>query len=100
LTGTRVAEAVVTYSVLELCKNRAGYEAMPKERLKLDLRDVERTLQDAGFEPLANAGILLVVRWESVELSVFESGKLLFKTRDEADARVAMAAFRGAMGWT
>ncbi|MFA5860817.1 MAG: hypothetical protein WDA16_03890 [Candidatus Thermoplasmatota archaeon] len=87
------------YSVLELCKNRAGYEAVPQQKLKLRLHDVERDLQDAGFEPLANAGILLVVRWENVELSVFESGKLLFKTRSEAEARVAMAAFRGAMGW-
>lgn len=88
------------YSVLELCKNRAGYEAMPKARFKLDLREVERTLADAGFEALANAGILLVVKWEGVELSVFESGKLLFKTRELDDARVAMAAFKGAMGWT
>lgn len=86
--------------MLELCKNRAGYEAMPRHRLKLDLRDVERTLVEAGFAALANAGILLVVKWEDVELSVFESGKLLFKTREEGSARVAMAAFRGAMGWS
>ena len=87
------------YSVLELCRNRAGYEAVPRGKLRLRLHDVERELKEAGFEPLANAGILLVVRWEDVELSVFESGKLLFKTRDEEQARVAMAAFRGAMGW-
>lgn len=87
------------YSVLELCKNRAGYEALPQQKLKLHLRDVERDLAEAGFEPLANAGILLVVRWEDVELSVFESGKLLFKTREMDKARVAMAAFRGALGW-
>ena len=87
------------YSVLELCKNRAGYEAVPKARMKLQLRQVEKDLVEAGFEALANAGILLVVKWEDVELSVFESGKLLFKTRDAGQARVAMAAFRGAMGW-
>ena len=87
------------YSVLELCKNRAGYEAIPRARLRLRLADVERDLQEAGFEPLANAGIVLVLRWEDVELSVFESGKLLFKTREMDKARVAMAAFKGAMGW-
>lgn len=87
------------YSVLELCKNRAGYEAVPRRRMRLDLRALEPELAQAGFEPLANAGIILVVRWEDVELSVFESGKLLFKTRDEGSARVAMAAFKGAMGW-
>jgi TATA-box binding protein (TBP) (component of TFIID and TFIIIB) len=88
------------YTVLELCKNRAGYEAVPKQKLRLRLDDVERELKEAGFEAVANAGLLLVVRWEDVELSVFESGKLLFKTRELDDARVAMAAFRGAMGWT
>lgn len=87
------------YSVLELCKNRAGYEAIPQSKLKLRLYELERELKEAGFEPLANAGILLVVRWEDVELSVFESGKLLFKTQDQGKARVAMAAFQGAMGW-
>lgn len=85
--------------MLELCKNRAGYEAIPKRKLKLRLHDVERDLKDAGFEALANANIILVVKWEDVELSVFESGKLLFKTRDEEKARVAMAALKGAMGW-
>lgn len=88
------------YGLLELCKNRAGYEAIPRTKLRLRLHDVEKDLQDAGFESLANAGILLVVKWEDVELSVFESGKLLFKTREEDKARVAMAAFRGAMGWS
>jgi TATA-box binding protein (TBP) (component of TFIID and TFIIIB) len=87
------------YSVLELCKNRAGYEAIPRARMRLKLHDVERDLKDAGFEPLANAGILLVVKWEDVELSVFESGKLLFKTREMDKARIAMAALFGAMGW-
>lgn len=101
MTGSPVAHRVEgpEYSVLELCKNRAGYEAIPKARLRLQLRQVERDLVEAGFEALANAGILLVVKWEDVELSVFESGKLLFKTRDAEEARVAMAAFRGAMGW-
>ena len=86
--------------MLELCKNRAGYEAIPKKKLKLRLHDVERDLKEAGFEPLANASIILVVKWEDVELSVFESGKLLFKTRDEEKARVAMAALKGALGWS
>jgi len=88
------------YGLLELCKNRAGFEAIPRARLKLDLRKLEPDLAEAGFRSLANAGILLVVKWDDVELSVFESGKLLFKTQDEDKARVAMAAFKGAMGWT
>lgn len=88
------------YRVLELCKNRAGHEAVPEQPVQLDLGDVETRLTRAGFESLANAGIILVVRWGAVEMSVFESGKLLFKTKDEKAARATQRAFVDAMGWT
>ena len=87
------------YSVLELCKNRAGYEAVPRTRMSLDLATVERRLAGSGFEPLVNARVILVVKWGAVETSVFESGKLLFKTREKEDAEAVMHALVKAMGW-
>ncbi|MHB8606219.1 MAG: hypothetical protein ACYDCK_13295 [Thermoplasmatota archaeon] len=87
------------YAVLELCKNRAGYEAIPEARMSLDLTDVERRLQLGGFEPLVNARVILVAKWGRVEVSVFESGKLLFKTREKDDAEAVMHALVKAMGW-
>lgn len=87
------------YRVLELCKNRAGHEAVPVGRLALDLGDVERRAVSAGFDSLANAGVILVLKWGGVEMSVFESGKLLFKTKDAKAAEATMRAFGEAMGW-
>lgn len=87
------------YSVLELCKNRAGYEAAPDRPLGLDLEDVKARTEAAGWETLAEAGIILVSRVGLVEVSIFESGKLLFKTRDNAAAQAAMGEFFTLMGW-
>lgn len=87
------------YGVLALCRNRAGYEAAPRTPLALDLSDVEKRLAAAGHAVLGNAGILLAARIAGVEASVFESGKVLFKTRDAAKADDGMRAFRAAMGW-
>lgn len=91
--------AAPAFSVLRLCANRAGYEAIPQSRLALDLTDVERRAAAHGFEPLTNAGVILVLRWGTLELSVFESGKLLFKTKDEKLAAVGMRELREAMDW-
>ncbi|HWG91388.1 MAG TPA: hypothetical protein VNZ52_11130 [Candidatus Thermoplasmatota archaeon] len=88
------------YSVLELCKNRAGFEAAPTQKLNLDLADVKRRAEHAGWEVLADAGIILVLGMGLVEASVFESGKLLFKTKDEGQAAAAMGEFFRLMGWT
>lgn len=85
--------------MLQLCANRAGYEAVPERRLRLDLADVEARAVAHGFDALTNAGIILVLRWGTLELSVFESGKLLFKTREPSVADAGMRAFREAMAW-
>lgn len=87
------------YGVLALCRNRAGYEAAPERPLSLDLAAVADRLRGSGHEILGNAGVLLAVRVAGVDASVFESGKVLFKTRDAVQADLGMRAFRAAMGW-
>ncbi len=87
------------YAVLELCRNRAGYEAAPERKLALDLDVVQVALEEGGFETLANARIILVSRIGVVEVSVFESGKLLFKTKDAARAYAGMQLVFAALGW-
>lgn len=77
---------------VELCSKRAGYEVTPDQPLDLDLQAAVQRLEDAGFEVLTDAGILLVVQTGPVEVSVFESGRLLVKTDDEALAREATRA--------
>ena len=96
--------AVVTasaprYGVLRPCRNRAGYETEPEVAARLDLVDLERRASPAGLEALVNAGSILVLRAGAVEFSVFDSGKMLFKTRDVTAALDAMRAAFGALGW-
>lgn len=89
---------MASYEDLHLCKNEAGYETAPREDLDLDLDEAEAALEDAGWTPRANAGMVLVVERDTVEVSVFDSGKFMFKTRDEAAAADALRDVRAALG--
>jgi hypothetical protein len=73
--------------LLQPCKTTAAYEAIPERDLGLDLEAVEQRLHGAGWETLANAGVMLVIRRGADDASVFKSGKLLVKTRDATVAR-------------
>ncbi len=83
---------------VELCSKRAGYEVTPDDPLDVDIEQAVRQLEQAGFEVLTNAGILLVAQTGPVEVSVFESGRLLVKTSDEGLAREATRATYEALG--
>ena len=85
---------------LELCRNRAGYETEPLAPMKVDLDDLEKRAPAHGLEPLVNAGVILVLKAGAVEFSVFDSGKLLFKTQRKADAEAAMRNLYAAMAWS
>lgn len=89
---------VATYEDLHLCKNEAGYETEPEADLDLDLEAAEDTLEEAGWTSRANAGMVLVVERENLEVSVFDSGKFMFKTRDADEAEAALEDVRAALG--
>lgn len=95
----RLVPAVPVYATLRPCRNRAGYESEPEARLALDLAAVERAAPAAGLEPLVNAGTILVLRHGRVEFSLFDSGKMLFKTRDPEEALATMHAAFALLGW-
>lgn len=95
----RLRSPVPRYAPLELCRNKAGYETEPLEPVALDLADVEKRAPAAGLEPLVNAGVILVLKAGRVELSLFEKGKMLFKTRDRAEAEEARRAVFELLGW-
>ncbi len=66
-----------------------AFEAVPRDRLALDLDDCERLLKDAGYEVVSNAGVMLVVR-KVVEVTVYPHGRLLIHpVKDKALAERA-----------
>jgi hypothetical protein len=64
-----------------------AYEVVPKDKILLDLDDVEQVLASKGYEVLANPKVMLVVK-KGVEISVYPRGRLLMHpVRDRADAQ-------------
>jgi len=64
-----------------------SYEVVPKNRLSLDLTDCEAMLAGAGYEIVANEGVMLVTR-KVVEITLYPHGRLLLqpvKHKDDAE---------------
>ena len=66
------------YSLLKPCKTSAAYEAIPRERLSLDLDLCEELLRPV-CTIVAHAGVLLIVR-DQCEVSIHKDGRLILKT--------------------
>lgn len=68
---------------LKKCKSKKAIEVDPTEKLKLDLEALKQE-----FELVLDAGIVLAIKVEGVEVLVHEYGKLVFNTlRDEDKIR-------------
>jgi len=66
------------YSLLKPCKTSAAIEAIPGERVSLDLDRCEEILK-AVCTIVANAGMLLIVS-DQCEVSIHRDGRLILKT--------------------
>lgn len=66
------------YSLLKPCKTSAAFEAIPRERLNLDLDRSEEILKNV-CTIVTNAGILLIVN-DLCEVSIHKDGRLILKT--------------------
>ena len=51
----------MAFYVLEPCKTRAGFEAIPERKLSWDLNEAEGKLSAAGIPTIVSAGVILVV---------------------------------------
>ena len=76
------------YRTLRLCANGGGLEAIPDRPGRLHLERVRGALEAAGV-PVLDARVMLIASLEP-EVTISRSGRLLFKTVDEAAARRAM----------
>ncbi len=81
------------YRVVRLCRSSAAIEAIPEKKENLDLYEVEEKLRAAGYEIITNLGPIMVVK-KDVEITIYDTGKLLLKTKDEEKAREEIEALR------
>jgi hypothetical protein len=81
--------------VLRQCKTKAGYEALPvdaktgkwDQERRMNLRSVARSLEALGYD-VTDAGPLLVVKGKGLcETTVYQTGRLMIKSNDEAQSR-------------
>lgn len=77
------------YRSLRLCAHGGGFEAVPEAVMRLDLPRVRAALEEAGIRVL-DARVMLIASLEP-EVTIARSGRLLFKTPDEALARRTLA---------
>lgn len=75
------------YRKLRLCSNNGGYEAIPDPPLRLDLGSARSTLEREGVA-VVDARVMLIAATDP-EVTISQSGRLLFKTRDPAAAERA-----------
>lgn len=73
------------YDVVEPCSDSGAYRAEPSEETRLDLEKLEEHLAAEDFEIGFSSEVILLVQHPDfdVEVGIYPSGKLLFKTTDE-----------------
>lgn len=80
------------YRGLRLCSNGGGYEAIPDPPRPLDLVRIRHRLEREGVA-VVDARVMLIVGLDP-EVTVSRNGRLLFKTRDVAEAEKAFDRLR------
>ncbi|MFA6333062.1 MAG: hypothetical protein WCX22_08925 [Methanoregula sp.] len=81
------------YSLLKPCKTTAAIEAIPKERLVLDLDLCEEILKK-NCTIVANAGVMLIVN-DRCEVSIHRDARLILKTDDAGLAQEQASRIAG-----
>lgn len=80
-------------ALLRPCTTSAGFMATPEQARRVRMADFRAAVQEAGYQVVVDAKVLLVVR-RDVESSVYDTGKVILKTTDKAEAEAAYDALR------
>lgn len=73
--------------MIKPCKLSAALISMPTVKIRLDLRDAAKLLEERGYIiRIATDRILIVRNSDGLETSIYPSGKFLFKTKDTKKA--------------
>lgn len=80
--------------MLRPCSTSAGFIATPEVQRKLRMAGFKDALEADGFDVILDARILLLVRRDGVESTVYDTGKVLLKTTEKEVAEAGYAAIR------
>jgi hypothetical protein len=88
----------MTYYLLKPCRTATAFISTLKKAARIDLAGAATRLHDAGWA-VHDVKVMLIVEGDP-ELTLYESGKVLVKTDDEADARAAIDRVYRTIGLT
>ncbi|MFO8110589.1 MAG: hypothetical protein R6U17_08770 [Thermoplasmata archaeon] len=73
------------YHVAEPCSDSGAYVAEPKTKTKVDMDRVDKWLQEKDYQMKFTSEVIVVAVHpeEKVEVGLYPSGKILFKTTDK-----------------
>jgi len=75
----------VTFYLLKPCRTSAGFTSTLKKRTKLNLKDAKMKLEGAGYK-ITDVEVMLILEGPG-GMTLYESGKILLKTDDKAEAQ-------------
>jgi ribonuclease HIII len=75
----------MSFYLLKPCRGKAAFEAVPKERVQLDMEKGKTDLGAHGYK-VTDAGVMLVAVKKKLQVSIYPSGKLLIQTKSKEDA--------------
>jgi len=81
--------------LLRQCKAKAGYEALPIDKVtgkwdqerRLDFKILSQQLRGKGYDVLDAGPLLVVKRADIIETTIYRTGRLMIKTDQEAKAK-------------
>ena len=86
----------MTYYLLKPCRTATAFISTPKRPKRVDLGAAAERLRLGGWT-VSDVKVMLILEGEP-ELTVYESGKILAKTDNEAEARAAIDRVYDAIG--
>ncbi len=75
----------MSFYLLKPCRGKAAFEAIPKERVQLDMEKCIYDLKTHGYK-VTDAGVMLVAVKGKLQVSIYPSGRLLIHTRSRENA--------------
>jgi TATA-box binding protein (TBP) (component of TFIID and TFIIIB) len=73
--------------MLKPCRTGRDYELHPREKMELDLKEMEKAIVDAGFEAELSTPLVLFLRCGEARVAVYKSGRILVRGVGEDEAR-------------
>lgn len=86
----------MSFYLLKPCKTATAFITTLKRPRRFDLEDVRGRLERAGHR-VTDVKVMLILEGDP-EMTLYESGKVLVKTDDEAEARSAVSRVYDTIG--